>query len=108
VIAGNLELLQVVASWTVTLPAVAAIVGPDERRLTGEALARAWPAQSRDAAIFGLWLLGVHPLAVFIHSAKTRRSLAGLALGLRYLLAVTLLDNCAQIGATLAVDWLGL
>ncbi len=107
-IAGNLELLQVVASWMVTLPAVAAIIVHDERRLTGEALARAWPPQSRDAAIFGLWLLGMHSLAVVIHSAKTRRSLAGFALGLRYLLAVALLDDCAQMGAAYAVDWLGL
>ena len=49
-----------------------------------EALARAWPPQSRDAAIFGLWNLGVHPLCVLIHFARTRRSVLGTGLGLAW------------------------
>lgn len=105
---GNLELVQILASWAVTLPATAAIIVTDERRLRGEELERAWPPQSRDAAVFGLWLFGIHHVSVLVHFVKTRWSLAGVALGLRCLLALNLLDDCAQIGAAVTVDWLGL
>jgi hypothetical protein len=104
---GNLELLQIVVSWAVTLPAVAGIIVRDERRLRGERFARSWPPPSRDAAIFGLWLMGVHPLCVLVHFIRTRRSLAGLGMGLLGLGAVLVFDACAQWGAAEAVDWLG-
>jgi hypothetical protein len=104
---GNLELVQVIASWAVTLPAVAAIIVLDERRLRGAELARAWPPPSRDAAIFGLWNLGVHHLCVLVHFSRTRRNVRGVALGLVWLVAVTAADVGAQFGATAAVDWLG-
>jgi hypothetical protein len=104
--AGDVELLQVVASWALTLPCVAAIIVVDERRLRGEELARAWPAPSRDAAIFGLWNLGVHPLCVLVHFARTRRDFVGVALGLFWLGAVVAVDIGAQLGVAAAVDWL--
>lgn len=104
---GNLELAQIVASWVVTLPAVAGIIVRDQRRLQGEQLARAWPPQSRDAAIFGLWNLGVHPLCVLLHFARTRRGYAGMDMGLLGLAAVLVADYGAQLGVAVAVDWLG-
>ena len=105
---GNLELLQIVVSWTVTLPATWAIVLSDERRLSGKALERAWPPSSRDAAVFALWNLGLEHYVVFLHFMRTRRNVGGFALGLRMLLVVALLDDGAQIAAAAAVDWLGM
>jgi hypothetical protein len=105
---GNLELAQIVASWTTTLPAVATIIVRDERRLRGEQLSRAWPAPSRDAAIFGLWNLGVHHLCVLVHFAKTRRTFRGVVAGLMWLVAIVAVDACTQLCVAEAVDWLGL
>lgn len=105
---GNLELVQVIVSWVVTLPAVVLVITADERRLKGEALARAWPPQSRDAAIFGLWNLGVHPLCVLIHFSRTRRSVLGTGLGLAWVVAILLVDAGAQSGVAFAIERLGL
>jgi hypothetical protein len=106
---GNLELVQVIVSWIVTLPAVVVVIRADERRLDADALARAWPPQSRDAAIFGLWNLGVHPLCVLIHFARTRRSiLLGTGLGLAWVLAILLADAGVQTGVAFAIERLGL
>ena len=106
---GNFELVEIVASWAVSLPAVTGILVWDERRLRGKALERAWPPQSRDAAILALWMLAsVHPLALAIHFVKTRWSLVGVFLGVGATLAVVLLEIGAELGAGVAVDWLGL
>jgi hypothetical protein len=105
---GDLELVQVIVSWVVTLPAVVVVIRTDERRLEAEALARAWPPQSRDAAIFGLWNLGVHPLCVLIHFARTRRSVLGTGLGLAWVVAILLADAGVQSGVALAIERLGL
>ena len=106
-IPGNLELLQIVVSWVVTLPTVAAIIVHDERRLRGERLDRAWPPASRDAAIFALWQLGVPHLCVLIHFARTRRTLVGYFLGIAGLAAVVAVDVGAQLLAAQAVAWMG-
>ena len=105
---GNLELLQIIASWAVTLPAVAWVIVYDERRLQGAQLGRAWPPVSRDAAIFGLWNMGVHPLCVLIHFVRTRRNLRGVLLGVAWCVAVVTLGIGAQIGVTALVEWVGL
>jgi hypothetical protein len=105
---GDLELVQVIVSWCVTLPAVILVIRADERRLAADALERAWPPQSRDAAIFGLWNLGVHPLCVLIHFARTRRSVLGTGLGLAWVVAILLVDAGAQTGVATAIGWLGL
>jgi hypothetical protein len=108
-IPGNVEIVEIVASWAVSLPAVSGILVGDERRLRGKPLERAWPPQSRDAAIFALWLLAsAHPLALAIHFVKTRWSLFGVVLGVGATLAVVGLELGAELGASLAVDWLGL
>lgn len=105
---GNLELVQVVVSWSATLPAVAAIIVRDERRLKGVQLERAWPPVSRDAAIFATWNFGVHHLCLLLHFARTRRSFFGVLLGIGWLVAVAGIDAGAQIGTEAAIDWLGL
>lgn len=105
---GNLELVQVIVSWLVTLPAVVAVIKADEKRLDAEALARAWPPQSRDAAIFGLWNLGVHPLCVLVHFARTRRSVLGTGVGLAWVVVILLVDAGAQSGVAFAIARLGL
>lgn len=105
---GNLELVQVIVSWCVTLPAVVLVIRADERRLRDDALERAWPPQSRDAAIFALWNLDVHPLCVLIHFARTRRSVLGTFLGLAWVVAILAVDVGAQKAVASAIGWLGL
>jgi hypothetical protein len=105
---GNEELVRVVTSLAVTLPAVAAIIVRDERRLAGPQLERAWPPPSRDCAIFALLNIGVPQLAVFVHFVRTRRTLLGAAVGLAWVAAIVLCDIGAQFAAVATVDWLGL
>ena len=105
---GNLELVDVLISWAVTLPAVVAIVVYDERRLEGRRLERAWPPVSRDAAIFAGFMMGVHPLCVLVHFVRTRRSVAGVALGLVLLIAIVVVDSLAILGAREVVAASGL
>jgi hypothetical protein len=105
---GNLEFVQVLVSMVVTLPAVVLVIIADERRLGEEALARAWPPVSRDAAIFSLFNLGVHPLCVLIHFARTRRTVVGTLLGLAWLAGILLVDAGAQTGVVAAIKLLRL
>jgi hypothetical protein len=107
---GNLEFVQVLASWITTVGAFAAVVTRDERRLKGPALARAWPAASRDAAILGVFLFGAAyaVLAVLIHFARTRHRFWGAMVGLFWGVCLLLLDVGAGIGAEAAIDWLGI
>jgi hypothetical protein len=107
-IPGNVELLQVLVHSFLTLPPVVLVIRRDERRLEGERLARAWPAQSRDAAIFNMWQCGLHPLCVLVHFVRTRRNLSGALVGVAWVTAIGLADVGAQLGVAAAVDWLGL
>jgi hypothetical protein len=105
---GNLELVQVLASWVFTVPTFTAVIVTDERRLKGVELERSWPALSRDAAIFAVWLFGVFYacLALLVHFASTRRTLVGLALGLGWALAILLINVVGQLGVVAAAEWL--
>jgi hypothetical protein len=105
---GNLELVEVIVSWAVTLPLVAALIVRDERGLSGRRRERGWPPVSRDACIYGLWLFGVHPLALLVHFTKTRWTWDGFGLGFRLLLAVNLADDAAQLAVAAAIQALGL
>jgi hypothetical protein len=99
-----------IVSWAVTVPAVAAIIVGDERRLArakDPRLGRAWPPSSRDAAIFATWNFGVQPLCLLFHFIRTRRSLGGTLAGLLWLMAVKLLDVGAQLAAAKAVTCFG-
>jgi hypothetical protein len=99
---ADAEVFEVLAHWAVTVPATVVLVRRDERRLRGAELARAWPPSSRDAALLGLWMFGLHPLALAIHWTRTRASLAGFAVGVGLLLAVEALG----VGAAAAIEWL--
>jgi hypothetical protein len=105
---GNLEFVQVLVSWAVTLPAVPLIIVLDERRLRGVELERAWPPASRDAAIFALWNLGLHPLCVPMHFLRTRRSIAGLVLAVAWLAVIVVADWGARWSVDHAIEALGL
>jgi hypothetical protein len=97
---ADAEVFEVLADWAVTVPLTILLVRLDERRLRGAELARAWPPSSRDGAILGLWMFGLHPLALAIHWTRTRASVAGFAIGVGLLLAVEALG----IGAAAAVE----
>jgi hypothetical protein len=105
---GNEELVRVLASLTVTLPAVAAIIVIDERHLAGLELERAWPPQSRDCAVFAMLNLGVPQLCVLLHFIRTRRNVRGAVIGLLWVVAIVLCEVGAELAALTAVDRLGL
>ncbi len=107
---GNVEFVQVLASWIATVGAFATLIIRDERHLKEGALEQAWPPASRDGAILGVFLFGAAyaVLAVLIHFARTRRSPWGAAVGLFWGLCLLLVDVGAEIGAEAAIDWLGI
>lgn len=71
--------LQIVLSIVLT----AVVVRRDERRLTAEQLARAW-----NDASFWTAVVVFGPLCIPVHFLRVRRTLAGLALGLLWMVAV--------------------
>jgi hypothetical protein len=80
------EVLLFTLSFALGIAVPASIVRFDLSRLGGERLARAWPDASLWSAVvvFG-------PLCVPIHFLRTRRSWAGLGLGVFWLAASVLL-----------------
>lgn len=96
---GNLEFVDLIASMVTSLSSVSAIIVLDERRLRGEELARAWLPVSRDAAIFGLANVALHPVCVLLHFVRTRRSWVGVVLGFLWLVIVVVADLGAQVAA---------
>jgi hypothetical protein len=106
---GDLELVQAVVSWAVTLTSVCVIVVLDERRLRGVRLQRAWPPVSHDAAIFTMVNVPFGLLLVpLVHFVRTRRNASGLLFGLAWAMALVGANLCAQVLAEAAVDRLGL
>jgi hypothetical protein len=107
---GNLEFLVSLVSLAVTLPGAAAIIVLDERRLRGVQAARAWPAVSRDAALFLVTQTGLPFLLLLlpVHFGRTRRSALGVLMGLGWVCALVAADVGAVVAASAAVDWLGL
>lgn len=83
---GVSEVLLFTLSFALGIAVPASIVRFDLSRLRGERLARAWPDASLWSAVvvFG-------PLSVPIHFLRTRRSWAGLGLGIFWLTASVLL-----------------
>jgi hypothetical protein len=71
--------LQIVLSIVLT----AAVVRRDERRLGAEQLARAW-----NYASFWTAVVVFGPLCIPVHFLRVRRSVAGLGLGLLWMVAV--------------------
>src|SRR5947208_2433576 len=71
------EMLVVALSFTLNAALPYFIVKRDLLRLSGERLSRAWNEASFLSAV-----IAFGPLAILVHFVKTRRSWAGLALGL--------------------------
>jgi hypothetical protein len=106
---GNLELLQVLASWAVLLPGATAVLVVDERRLRGVQASRAWPGVSRDAAIFGIFNFPLLLLVVLpLHFVRTRRTFVSFLVGVGWIAALVAADIGAQLATSVAVDALGL
>jgi len=80
------EVLLYLLSFVLGILVPAVIVRWDLGRLTGERLARSWPEASLWSAVvvFG-------PLCLPVHFIRTRRSWAGLGLGLLWLVGAVLL-----------------
>jgi hypothetical protein len=98
------EVLQIIASWLVTIPLVVWLFHRDEGRLAPEQRARAWPRVSRDAAIFAGWNMGLPHLCVPVHFWRTRRSALGLLAGFAWTIGITAAGVAAQL-AVATVAW---
>jgi hypothetical protein len=81
---GDVEFVQVVCSMIVVPVVQGAIVRLDERRLSPERLARAWPQSTRDVVVFATWQFGIlfGCPALVVWFVRTRRSVVGVLLGL--------------------------
>lgn len=81
---GDIEFVQVVCSMIVVPVVQGAIVRFDERRLSAERLARAWPPVTRDVVVFATWQFGIlfGCPALVVWFVRTRGWLVGLLLGL--------------------------
>jgi hypothetical protein len=107
------EVVEIIVAW-IGLPSLAyRLVLWDESRLRGERLERAWPRKSRVAAVVGLsivfWPMA-SLVALIIHFGRTRRSIAGVALGfavaaLAYAILVLLLLGIELLPDSPLADW---
>lgn len=89
--------LELLLSWAVTTALLFVVVIADERRLSEDRLARAWPPSSRNAALvaFGILALPVHFARTRGHLRDVRGALGivkGLAMGVVAVVVVTLID----------------
>ncbi len=75
--------LELIVAFVVSRVLTYAVVVRDERRLSPERLARAWPRVSLLSAVFQFAML-----AIPVHFARTRRSVLGLLLGVLWAVAV--------------------
>jgi hypothetical protein len=98
------EILAILASWAITIPAIALILWRDERRMTPEQREHAWPPASRLSAIGYSLLMGPLPgvLVLPIHFTRTRRTAFGFFLGVLFAVAVFALDIGAAVLISLA------
>jgi hypothetical protein len=116
---GDVQFVQIMASWAAVAPTVVGLVRWDERRLDERARARGWPAVSRDAAFLMLWMMGFFfaLLLAFllVHFVRTRTSAEdirrgdlrglsrGIGLALLSFLVIEAINVAAQVGAAAAV-----
>ena len=82
------EIVDILVSFAVSTTAIALLLSWDERRLSDEALARAWPVSTRGIAIV---VGGV--LCLPLHFARTRRTVLGFFLGVAWMIGVGLLTG---------------
>ena len=107
---GNVEFAQVVCSMTVTTGCVAAVLYADDRRLRPDRRAGTWLPATIDAAVLGAFLFGwlYGGPALVIYFIKSRRSLAGVGMGVLSAVLLLAADIAGQLGASATIDWLGL
>ena len=90
------EIVDLLLSFAVTTTLIAVLLTKDERRLTPERLARAWPPSTkRIAIVFG----GI--FCIPIHFTRTRRSVLGFLIGLGWMVAVAVVTGVVST----AVGW---
>ena len=82
------DVLLLVVEFASTIAVSAWIVRRDVKRLGPTELARAWPESSLWSAV-----VCFSPLCIFLHFVRTRRSLAGIALGLGWFAVAVLVVN---------------
>jgi hypothetical protein len=90
------EIVDLIVSFAVSTTALALLLSWDERRLSDEALARAWPVSTRRIAIV---VGGV--LCLPLHFARTRRTVLGFFLGVAWMIGVGLLTGLVST----VVEW---
>lgn len=96
----------IVVDMAVTSLAGQLLVRRDERRLDEARLERAWPPVTRDMVLgLGVLLGGpiVVPFGVFVHYARTRRSLLGALLGLAFAVLTILPALAVDFGVDLVI-----
>ena len=81
-------MLEYVASLVFWTSTVFFVVWNDERTLTQEESARAWPKASRWAAV-----VAFGPLCLPVHFWRTRRSFLGVCIGVSYVIDLDLLGS---------------
>jgi len=95
---------------TVNTGCVAAVLHADGRRSGPGGRAGEWLPATRYGAVLGAFLFGwlYGGPALLIHFVKSRRSLAGVGLGLLFAVLLVVADVGVQLGAEAAIEWLGL
>jgi hypothetical protein len=92
------DVVAILASWVLTTSAVFLVLRLDEGRMTPAQRDRAWPSTSRVAAavVFGV-------LCLPIHFGRTRRGIAGVAIGIGVMCAVGLVASIPDLMLELEV-----
>ena len=90
------EIVDLLVSFAVTTTLIALLLTLDERRLSPERLARAWPVSTkRIAIVFG----GI--FCIPIHFTRTRRTILGFILGLGWMILIALVTGLVST----AIGW---
>lgn len=99
---GLAEIVLILVQISVLMIALTLLFAWDERRMTDEQRARAWPASTRGVVIgsplwFPLWLVGV-PL----HFLRTRRSVRGLVEAIAWMVVLFALLFASAFAVSIA------
>ena len=101
---GLAEIVLILIQISVLMTALTLLFAWDDRRMTDEQRARAWPSSTRVAVIgsplwFPLWIVGV-PL----HFLRTRRSARGFAEAIGWTVALFALLFASAFAVSIAFD----
>ena len=100
------DILALIVPWTTMTASVLALLGRDERRLSYDQRARAWPLAARLNAVVGLGLMAspLHLLALPIHFARTRRTVRGALVGVAQAIGVFAIGFITALAIDTAPD----